>query len=36
MQDHHAAFDGGLLAVAEDLTIQISARIMSSEPGRSR
>lgn len=32
-KNHHAAFDGGLLTVAEDLTIQISAPVMSSEPG---
>jgi len=32
-KNHHAAYDGGLLAVTEDLTIQISAPVMSSEPG---
>lgn len=31
-KNHHAAFDGGLLAVAEDLTIHVSDRIMNSGP----
>lgn len=31
-KNHHAAFDRGLLAVAEDLTIHIAAPIMNSGP----
>ncbi|MHA7218623.1 HNH endonuclease [Arthrobacter sp. MDT1-48-3] len=32
-KNHHAAFDDGLLAVADDLTIHVSRRVMNSGPG---